>query len=249
MGQLSQSWSNFELEFQSEGIQPPAGRSFLIQGFFSLGLPQKCWSKEKLIYAKLGVSRTIYVNVDSPNLGFPYSNFLREAQCKKHPVRWHTKSRKHEIYFESFVYENNQVRDGLDGGGSSLACHWQGCQLSHQRLILFWQLTFYNFKIVLCCSDNLNNYILTMFPPQVYRPPTSSEPPLLPGSCSIISSKRQLKTVPKKAKLTCHGAALLSRNPSLTPCRLQPLPLPTHKLMTCGWKGGNRLFWMTGYGK
>ena len=32
----------------------------------------------------LGVSRTIYVNVDSPNLGFPY--FLGEAQCKKHPV-------------------------------------------------------------------------------------------------------------------------------------------------------------------
>ena len=24
----------------------------------------------------LGVSRTIYVNVDSPNLGFPYFNFL-----------------------------------------------------------------------------------------------------------------------------------------------------------------------------
>ena len=34
----------------------------------------------------LGVSRTIYVNVDSPNQGFPYLNFLGEAQCKKHPV-------------------------------------------------------------------------------------------------------------------------------------------------------------------
>ena len=31
----------------------------------------------------LGVSRTIYVNVDSPNLGFPYFNFLGEAQWKK----------------------------------------------------------------------------------------------------------------------------------------------------------------------
>ena len=30
----------------------------------------------------LGVSRPIYVNVDSPNLGFPYFNFLGKAQCK-----------------------------------------------------------------------------------------------------------------------------------------------------------------------
>ena len=29
-------------------------------------------STKKLILAGLGVSRTIYVNVDSPNLGFPY---------------------------------------------------------------------------------------------------------------------------------------------------------------------------------
>ena len=35
-----------------------------------------------LILARLGVSRKIYVNVDSPNLGFPYINFLGEAQCK-----------------------------------------------------------------------------------------------------------------------------------------------------------------------
>ena len=33
----------------------------------------------------LGESRTIYVNVDSPNLGFPYFNFLGEAQCKTTP--------------------------------------------------------------------------------------------------------------------------------------------------------------------
>ena len=26
--------------------------------------------------ARLGVSRTIYINIDSPNLGFPYFNFL-----------------------------------------------------------------------------------------------------------------------------------------------------------------------------
>ena len=28
----------------------------------------------------------IYVSVDSPNLGFPYFNFLGEAQCKTYPV-------------------------------------------------------------------------------------------------------------------------------------------------------------------
>ena len=53
-----------------------------VQGVFFT--PPK--STENLIWARLGVSRTTYVNVDSPNLGFPYFNFLGEAQCKKHPV-------------------------------------------------------------------------------------------------------------------------------------------------------------------
>ena len=35
----------------------------------------KVQSTKKLIYARLGVSRTIYVNVDTPNLGFTYFNF------------------------------------------------------------------------------------------------------------------------------------------------------------------------------
>ena len=52
---------------------------------FTLGLPLKVLSTEKLILARLGVSRTIYVNVHSPNLGFPYFNFLGEAQWKKSP--------------------------------------------------------------------------------------------------------------------------------------------------------------------
>ena len=39
------------------------------------------------ILARLGVtSRPIYVNVDSPNLGFPYFNFLGGYQLKKHLV-------------------------------------------------------------------------------------------------------------------------------------------------------------------
>ena len=33
----------------------------------------------------LGVSWTIYVSVDSPNLGFPYFNFLGGRQLKKYP--------------------------------------------------------------------------------------------------------------------------------------------------------------------
>ena len=37
----------------------------------------------------LGVSRPIYVNVDSPNLGFPYFNFLGGVPVKKHPVSYH----------------------------------------------------------------------------------------------------------------------------------------------------------------
>ena len=43
---------------------------------FSLVPPRKVLSTEKLFKARLGVSRTIYVSVDSPNLGFPYFNFL-----------------------------------------------------------------------------------------------------------------------------------------------------------------------------
>ena len=55
----------------------------IIRVFFSLGLPLKVPSTEKFFSARLCVSRTIYVNVDSPNLGFPYFNFLGEAQWKQ----------------------------------------------------------------------------------------------------------------------------------------------------------------------
>ena len=43
-------------------------------------------STEKLIWARLGVSRPIYVNVDSPNLGFPYFNFLGGTSEIKHKI-------------------------------------------------------------------------------------------------------------------------------------------------------------------
>ena len=63
---------------------PSQSNSTYIQGVFFTGSPPK--STDKLIWAGLGVSRKIYVNVDSPNLGFPYFNFL---QWKKHPVSLH----------------------------------------------------------------------------------------------------------------------------------------------------------------
>ena len=53
--------------------------------FLPLGLPLKVLSTEKLILARLGVSRTNYVNVDSPNLGFTYFNLLGGYQLKKTP--------------------------------------------------------------------------------------------------------------------------------------------------------------------
>ena len=42
-------------------------------------------NKEKLIWARLSVSRPIYVNIDSPNLGFPYLKFLGERKSEKTP--------------------------------------------------------------------------------------------------------------------------------------------------------------------
>ena len=50
--------------------------TILIQGVFLTGTPLKVPSTKKLILARLGVSGPIYVDVDSPNLGFPYFNFL-----------------------------------------------------------------------------------------------------------------------------------------------------------------------------
>ena len=48
-----------------------------VQGDFFTGTPPlKVLITEKFIKARLGVSRTIYVNLDSPLLGFPYFNFL-----------------------------------------------------------------------------------------------------------------------------------------------------------------------------
>ena len=50
--------------------------------FSSLVPPLKVQSTKKLIKARLGVSKTIYVNVDTPNLGFTYFYFLGGYQLK-----------------------------------------------------------------------------------------------------------------------------------------------------------------------
>ena len=56
----------------------------MIQGIhISLVPPLKVQGTKKLIWARLGVSRPIYVNVDSPNLGFQYFNFWGGYQWKK----------------------------------------------------------------------------------------------------------------------------------------------------------------------
>ena len=56
--------------------------------FFSLEPPLKVQSTTKLIKARLCVSRTIYVNVDSPNQGFAYYNFFMGYPWKKSPCIW-----------------------------------------------------------------------------------------------------------------------------------------------------------------
>ena len=54
-----------------------------IQGvFFSLALPLNTLSTKKFIKVRLGVSWLIYVNLDSPNLGLPYFNFLEKKVRK-----------------------------------------------------------------------------------------------------------------------------------------------------------------------
>ena len=50
--------------------------------FFQLVPPLNVLSTKKLILARLGVSRQVYVNVDSPNLGFPYLNLFRGGPVK-----------------------------------------------------------------------------------------------------------------------------------------------------------------------
>ena len=69
-------WSAYKRPFSLEGVcnlKRPAGQG-LDTGCFLTGTRLK--STKKLIQTRLGVSRPIYVNVDTPNLGFTYFNFL-----------------------------------------------------------------------------------------------------------------------------------------------------------------------------
>ena len=70
-GEPSLSNSNTKIQIQNTNTK------IQMQGDpFSLVPPLKVPSTNKLIYARLGVSWPTYVNVDSPNLGFTYFNFL-----------------------------------------------------------------------------------------------------------------------------------------------------------------------------
>ena len=115
--------------------------------FFSLGLPLKSVSTEKLIKARLGVSRTIYVNVDSPNLGFPYFNFLGEAQCKKRPVFWNIQLTQDQQDLQSCLADEDTCRAELVSGWfcqqlqmRSTVAHINWVSLSAARLEIGFQL-------------------------------------------------------------------------------------------------------------
>ena len=56
--------------------------------FFPLVFPLKVPSTENLIYARLSVSRTIYVNVESPNLGFRYFNVYKILYQGVHTIAY-----------------------------------------------------------------------------------------------------------------------------------------------------------------
>ena len=60
-------------------IQSCLDRYIYVQGVFSTGTPLKSSKYKKFNLGWLGVSRPIYVNVDTPNLGFPFFNFLGDT--------------------------------------------------------------------------------------------------------------------------------------------------------------------------
>ena len=84
--------------------------------FFLLGLPSKVLSTEKLIYARLGVSRTIYVNVDSPNLGFTYFNFLgggggqlKKSPCMLSAIQIYFQQQNYIVSNTNFLYSSTNI--------------------------------------------------------------------------------------------------------------------------------------------
>ena len=70
----------------SEKKHPVQYSIFYRTGCFFHWYPPKSSKYKKVIYARLGVSRPIYVNVDSPSLGFTYFNFLGGNQWKENTL-------------------------------------------------------------------------------------------------------------------------------------------------------------------
>ena len=87
--------------------------AYMIQGIhISLVPPLKVQGTKKLIWARLGVSRPIYVNVDSPNLGFPYFNFLGGYQLKNtlyHHIVLYTSSHLELSHTHCFIVIKHSV--------------------------------------------------------------------------------------------------------------------------------------------
>ena len=79
------------------------GKFGQIQGVFYTGSPHHSSNYRKVNLDRLGVSRTIYVNVESPYL---YFNFLGEAQCKKTPctIDWVYNRKKHTVQWTYVHY-------------------------------------------------------------------------------------------------------------------------------------------------
>ena len=66
----------------------------------------------KLIKAWLGVSRPIYVNVDSPNLGFTYFNFLGGFQLKKTPCNICSMHNMHDLAVNKYFAHTSASTGG-----------------------------------------------------------------------------------------------------------------------------------------
>ena len=82
------------------------------------------------------VSRPFYVKVDSPNLGFPYFNFLGGYQLKKHPVLClskfnltnNTKQNKTHYKSNHYHFHHNQYKSKAHVMSAENSLMWFGIQ-------------------------------------------------------------------------------------------------------------------------
>ena len=115
-----------------------------IQGGYFNWPPLKVLSTRKLIQARLGVSRTIYVDVDTPNLGFTYFNFFfgGGALCTiiLSAIVEYGKASLKPIYFccrcrQTKMIKCNQDRFDASGRQISTSNQIQRAKASHARIM------------------------------------------------------------------------------------------------------------------